>query len=118
MGKQSLDVFAGSAESAGPVNMRPEVCGRRKAHEGEDLAEGEGAPISALGPRIHIMDPVRVVTFVKKPGATPVKGVPVPRPRPAEEELHAQAYSPATNAPSLDAIGEAIRDTSTGPSLP
>jgi hypothetical protein len=48
---------------------------------------------------------------VKKPAATPVKGVPLPRPRPAEEELHAQAYSPDASAPPLDAIGEAIRLT-------
>jgi D-alanyl-D-alanine carboxypeptidase len=115
LGKQSLDVFAGTAESAEPVNMRPEVCGRRKAHEGEDLPEGEGAPISALGPRVHIMDPVRVVTIAKQPAAMPVKGVPLPRPRPAEEEVHAQAYSPDASAPSIDVIGEAIR---TPPSLP
>ncbi len=119
LGKQSLDVFAGTAESAEPVNLRPEVCGRRKAHEGEDLAEGEGAPISALGPRAHIMDPVRVVTIAKQPAATRVKGIPLPRPRPADEELHAQAYSPDPGVPSLDAIGEAIRATPpAGPSLP
>jgi D-alanyl-D-alanine carboxypeptidase len=109
LGKQSLDVFAGTAESAEPVNMRPEVCGRRKAHEGEDLAEGDGAPISALGPRAHIMDPVRVVTMAKQPAATRVKGIPLPRPRPVDDELHAQAYSPDPDVPSLDAIGEAIR---------
>jgi D-alanyl-D-alanine carboxypeptidase len=119
LGKQSLDVFSGSMESIEPINMRPEVCGRRKAHEGEDLAEGEGAPISALGPRVHIMDPVRVVTMAKEPTVTRVKGMPIPRPRPAEEEVHAQAYSPAPETPSIDAIGEAIRSTPSGdPSLP
>jgi D-alanyl-D-alanine carboxypeptidase len=119
VGKESLDTFAGTAESAEPINMRAEVCGRRKAHEGEDLAEGEGMPIPALGPRVHIMDPVRVVTIAKQPSATQVKGMPLPRPRPAEEEMHAQAYSPDSNTPMIDAIGEAIHATPTaGPSLP
>lgn len=119
VGKESLDTFAGTAESAEPINMRAEVCGRRKAHEGEDLAEGEGMPIPALGPRVHIMDPVRVVTIAKQPSATQVKGMPLPRPRPAEEEMHAQVYSPDSNTPMIDAIGEAIHATPTaGPSLP
>jgi D-alanyl-D-alanine carboxypeptidase len=113
LAKQNLDVFTGSMESAAPINMRQDVCARRKGHEGEDLAEGEGAPISALGPRVHVMDPVRVVTMAKQPAATRVKGMPIPRPRPAEEEVHAQAYSPDASPPSIGAIGEGIRATPT-----
>ena len=114
VGRVGLDAYRGTAESVEPVNLRPEVCERRKRNQTEEVAEGSAplAPSSSLGPRMKIMEPVRVVTGVSKPaGATPAKavGVPLPRPRPADSELQVQAYSPHQNAPSVDAIGEAIR---------
>ncbi len=115
-GKVTVEGYLGTAESIDPVNMRTEVCGRRKGHEGEDVAEGaEGTP-SALGPRVNIMDPIRVVTMTA-PAAAPsgvkTKGAPVPRPRPdsTDTALHAQAYSPDEKTPSADAIGDAIRES-------
>jgi D-alanyl-D-alanine carboxypeptidase len=113
LGRVTVDQYLGTAQSIDPINMRAEVCGRRKGHEAEDVAEaGEDAP-SALGPRVRIMDPVRVVT-ISAPAAAP-KAIggkfPVPRPRPESTDtaLHVQAYSPALQSPSADAIGEAIR---------
>lgn len=113
-GKLTVDQYLGTAQSIDPINMRTEVCGRRKGHEAEEVADaGEDTP-SALGPRVSIMEPVRVVTISGQP-ATPravSSNIPVPRPRPESTDtaLHVQAYSPAHESPSADAIGDAIRE--------
>ncbi len=41
VGKVSVEGYLGTAESIGPVNMRADVCGRRKGHEAEEVVEGE-----------------------------------------------------------------------------
>jgi D-alanyl-D-alanine carboxypeptidase len=118
VGRVGVDAYLGTAETYEPVNLRLEVCGRRKRHEAEEIAEGD-TPTSPLGPRVSIMEPVRVVTMTGKPAAVgaaiPAKavtgGMPVPRPRRQESADTAliQAYSPNLKAPSADAIGDAIR---------
>lgn len=118
IGKVTVDQYLGTAETVGPVSMRADVCGKRKGHEAEEVTEEGGeAPPSSLGPRVSIMDPVRVVTITgpaSATGARAARGVPVPRPRPGsdadETAQHAQAYSAAPESPSADAIGDAIRD--------
>lgn len=114
IGKVSVDGYLGTAESIGPVNMRADVCGKqRKGHEGEDVAEGGEAAPSSLGPRVSVMDPIRVVTMsAPAAGTKGGGGMPVPRPRPdaADATTHAQAYSPSPESPSADAIGDAIRE--------
>jgi D-alanyl-D-alanine carboxypeptidase len=80
---QSLATFR-TGRSPGPaVNLRAEVCDKRD--KGKDRLTFAGK--SALGPRFVLMDPVRVGTGVPKvstgaSGSAPVRGIPIPRPRP------------------------------------
>ncbi len=70
------------AKASGPaVNLRAEICGKRKKTKNPMLARGK----SALIPRFVLMDPVRVTTGVakkKKSSAGLAKYIPIPRPRP------------------------------------
>jgi D-alanyl-D-alanine carboxypeptidase len=80
-GKQDLVSFR-SGRSPGPaVNLRDDVCGKRS--KGKDKLTAAGR--SALGPRFVLMEPVPVRTGLpngSQGGSTPVRGIPIPRPRP------------------------------------
>ena len=76
-----------STRSPGPaVNLKEQICGKRKKQEGESEPQLAGAfNRSALEPRFVLMDPVPVTTGIaaKKDGAKkPSGGIPIPRPRP------------------------------------
>jgi D-alanyl-D-alanine carboxypeptidase len=83
-GKGAQLASFGNAPSRGsPVNLRSEVCDKRD--KGKDRLTFSGR--SALGPRFVLMDPVPVGTGVAKgssgsSGSPPVRGIPIPRPRP------------------------------------
>lgn len=78
---RDLETFY-NIRSPGPaVDLRDEICGKRK----KKVAAPAKAK-SALGPRFVLMDPVRVSTGVASgkgsAGSSPVRGIPIPRPRP------------------------------------
>ncbi len=103
-----------SARSPGPaVNLKEQVCGKRKKQEGEEEPLLAGAASrSALEPRFVVMDPVPVSTGIaakKDGGSKPTKGIPIPRPRPS------MPGDSALVAPLLDEVARALKQPDTVP---
>jgi len=79
----SLTSFRAGPSPGPAVDLRAEVCDKRD--KGKDRLTFAGK--SALGPRVVLMDPVRVSTGVPKAGrgvsgSAPAGSIPIPRPRP------------------------------------
>jgi D-alanyl-D-alanine carboxypeptidase len=84
--RPALAGFRAARSPGPPVNLKEQVCGKRKKQKGEEEAKLAGAfNRSALEPRFVLMAPVPVTTGVaarKDVGKKPAGGIPIPRPRP------------------------------------
>ncbi|WP_350335451.1 D-alanyl-D-alanine carboxypeptidase family protein [Coralliovum pocilloporae] len=102
----------GFSAGPAPVNMRQEVCNRKRKPKPSAKKQGNGdsvagttlvaTQVSYLGPRVRIMKPVRVRTGLPAGQTTTRKAprrVPVPLPRP-HGAIPAAAKSPAPQASS------------------
>jgi D-alanyl-D-alanine carboxypeptidase len=69
--RTGLASFRSGASAGLPVNMRDEVCGRRRKPPDEDAEIGFG---SGLDPRFQVMDPVVVVTGQTDPDPNASRG--------------------------------------------
>jgi D-alanyl-D-alanine carboxypeptidase len=84
--RPALAGFRSTRAPGPPVNLKEQICGKRKKQEGENEPQLAGAfNRSALEPRFVLMAPVPVTTGIaakKDGGKKPGGGIPIPRPRP------------------------------------
>jgi D-alanyl-D-alanine carboxypeptidase len=83
--KPALASFRAGKARGPAVNLREQICGKKKKKDEKAAAKNESR--SALVPRFVLMEPVPVSTGVAAKGGSnsgaPAKGVPIPRPRPS-----------------------------------